>query len=230
MKGRSKRNGAVGWVLFALIGMLNGCASAPVPPPQTDPERVLTAAASGADVSYCDFKGRKDRAQVVTTAVGSDKPNVRRVYAVGINQKDGKRILRCREADTNLDGVKDLIRTYNEKGELLAEQADSNYDGKIDTWLAFARGKVARADFDRNADGKPDEHEEYVAGVLSRVQRDVNFDGRTDAWEVYEEGRLNRIGLDLDGDAKVDRWYRDAELVRREEAEARAENEAKSED
>jgi hypothetical protein len=40
-----------------------------------------------------------------------------------------------------------------------------------------------------------------------------------DSWEVYEEGRLNRIGSDLDGDEKVDRWYRDAELVRREEAE-----------
>jgi len=180
---------------------------------------MLARSPAGADTSFCDFKGRKDRATVVTSAVGSPLANVRRVYAVGINQKDGKRVIRCREADTNLDGVKDLIRTYNEKGELLAEQGDSNYDGKIDIWLQFVRNKVARADLDHNGDGKVDEHKEFVGGVLSRAQRDTNYDGRMDSWEVYEEGRLNRIGSDLDGDEKVDRWYRDAELVRSEAAE-----------
>jgi hypothetical protein len=202
---------------------LAACAPTPVAKPAVGADEVFSRPVAGADTSYCDFKGRKDRHAVVTASMGTGQANVRRVYAVGINQKDGRRILRCREADTDLDGVKDVIRTFNEKGELIAEQADSNYDGKIDTWLQFVRNKVAKAELDNNADGKPDERKEYVAGVLSRVQRDVNFDGRMDAWEVYEEGRLNRIGQDLDGDEKVDRWYRDAELVRRDEAEARAE-------
>ena len=47
-------------------------------------------------------------------------------------------VIICREIDTNLDGVKDIVRTYNEKGESLHEQADTNYDGRIDTWITFA--------------------------------------------------------------------------------------------
>ena len=37
---------------------------------------------------------------------------------------DRQRILVCREIDTNLDGIKDVVRTFNEKGEALREEAD----------------------------------------------------------------------------------------------------------
>jgi hypothetical protein len=35
---------------------------------------------------------------------------------------DRRRVLVCREVDTNLDGVKDVIRTFNEKGEAVREE------------------------------------------------------------------------------------------------------------
>jgi hypothetical protein len=212
----------IGGLLLGSSAQL-GCGAEETQKPPVDPSRAFDTKIVGADDSHCDYKGRKDRVVMVTAATDTHAPNVRRVYAVGINQKDGKRILRCREADTNRDGMKDVFRTYNEKGEPIAEFSDSNYDGKVDTWLKFVRNKVSRADVDHNADGRPDEHREYVNGVLSRVQRDKNYDGKVDSWEVYEEGRLNRIGTDLDGDEKVDRWMRDTELVRRDEAEAKAE-------
>lgn len=191
-------------------------------------ETGVTQVAKGADQSRCDFKGRTDRVVVVTKGPGAGHPNVRRVYAVGTDRKDGKRVLRCREVDTNLDGINDLIRTYNEKGEPLGEQADTNYNGRIDSWVQFANDRVAKAEFDRNADGKPDEFKVYSKGVLIRLQRDSRYDGKLDTWHVYEQGRLNRIGVDLDGDEKVDRWYRDEELRRQEEAEEAADQQGQA--
>jgi DNA-binding transcriptional MerR regulator len=182
--------------------------------------------AKGADQSRCDFKGRQDRVALVTQGAGAAYPNIRRVYAVGTDRQDGRRILRCREADTNLDGVNDLIRVYNDQGEPINEQTDSDYDGLIDTWTTFSRMVVAKAEVDRNRDGKPDEFRTYARGRLSRLQKDSNFDGLLDTWQVYEEGKLKRVGIDVNGDQRVDRWFRDEEQRRAELLREKAEVEA----
>ncbi len=221
------RGGAL--CLCAALVAASGCAGSKPPPKQVGAEGV-TQFAEGADNSRCDYKGRSDRVAVVTKGPGAKHPNIRRVFAVGTDRKDGKRVLRCREVDTNLDGVNDLIRTYNERGEPLGEQADSDYDGRIDTWLTFARGQVVTAEYDRNGDGKADEFKTYSGGTLTRLQRDSTYDGLLDTWQVYENGRLNRIGVDLNGDEKVDRWYRDEEMRLRELAKEKAEAEASQDD
>lgn len=187
----------------------------------------LEQSVAGVEIPQCEFRGRDDRIAAVSLALGAQQPNVRRVYAVEPGGPSGEKTLRCRELDSNFDGVKDLVRIYNDEGQMLAERADTNYDGKVDTWVTFARRRVVKIEVDRNGDGRPDEFKEYVAGRLVKVQRDSNYDGQADTWEVYEEGRLNRIGIDLDGDEKVDRWYRDRELVLAEEAEAEAEAQGK---
>jgi hypothetical protein len=208
-----------------------GCSSPPPPKAavQVHNNEGLTKAAEGVGDSRCEVEGRSDRVRVLSQALGAEQGSIQRVYVTGANQEDGRRVVRCREVDTNLDGIKDLVRTYTDDGEPLLEQADSNYDGKVDTWVTFARGKVAHLEIDKNGDGKPDEYRVYSQGILTKVQRDMNLDGRIDTWEVYEQGRLNRIGTDQDGDEKVDRWLRDAELVRREQAEAEAEQAAADE-
>jgi hypothetical protein len=201
--------------------------STPGPKPVTvDNRKGLVSSANGVGDSRCEVDGRSDRVRVLSQALGAEQGSIQRVYATGAVQEDGRRVVRCREVDTNLDGVKDLVRTFTDDGDPLLEQADSNYDGKVDTWVTFARGKVAHLETDKNGDGRPDEYRVYSQGVLTKVQRDSNHDGRLDTWEVYEQGRLNRIGTDRNGDEKVDRWYRDAELVRREQAEAEAEQTA----
>lgn len=209
-------------VAAALFG---ACASSTPPSKQVGGDGVKEVAA-GADKSRCDYEGRSDRVAIVTQGPAADYPNIRRVYAVGTDRQDGQRVLRCREVDTNLDGINDLIRTYNERGEPLGEQADSDYDGRIDTWLSFARNQVVKAEFDRNGDGQPDEFKVYSQGQLTRVRKDSTYDGLLDTWQVYENGRLNRIGIDLNGDEKVDRWYRDEavrlEELKKEKAEAEA--------
>ena len=127
----------------------------------------------------------------------------------------------------NLDGAKDIVRTFNDRGEPLSELSDSNYDGKIDTWITFARGRVAKMQVDTTGSGQADETRFYVGGKLSRAQRDSNHDGKPDVWEVYEEGKLQRIGNDLDFDGHVDRWDRDEialrEIAEKEKQEADAE-------
>ncbi len=173
------------------------------------------------DRSRCDFRGRSDRDVRETTSPGSVVPNVRRVYGVIGKGEDRRRVLLCREVDTNLDGMKDVVRTYNDQGEKLKEQADANYDGRIDTWYVFAKGRIQQAEFDRNGDGTPDETRYYAGGLVSRIQRDTNGDGKPDVFEVYDRGRLERIGVDANFDGSVDRWDRD-EIRAREEAEREA--------
>jgi len=161
------------------------------------------------DGARCEFKGRVDREVSESVGTGALQPSIRRVYRVIGEGDQRRRILICREVDTNLDGTKDLVRRYNDQGEAVEEQADSNYDGKVDTWIRFSKGRIAQVDVDLNGDDAPDETRYYVHGKLSRVQRDTNHDGKPDIWEIYANGHLERMGVDVDHDGRVDRWNRD---------------------
>lgn len=204
----------------ALTGVLALACGGGQPEPKASDAKTLEGLAVD-DRSRCEFLGRTDREVQETSAPNSVVANVRRVYGFIGTGEDRRRVLLCREVDTNLDGVKDVVRTYKDDGEKLSEVADSNYDGQVDTWLTFAAGRVHKAEFDRDGDGKPEEVRHYVGGRVSRVQRDTNGDGKADVFEVYGAGRLERIGVDVNHDGSVDRWDRD-ELRVREEAEREA--------
>jgi hypothetical protein len=194
---------------------LGGCASAkPVPKPAPLQGKRMD------DGSRCSSVGRDDREVVETNSPASTDNNVRRVYGYFGSGEERARILVCREVDTNFDGVKDLVRVYDDKGEKLTEQADADYDGKIDTWITFAGSYPGKIELDTNRDGEPDQTRFYVGGVLARLQRDVNGDGESDRFEVYRDGHLDRIGVDEDYDGQVDRWDRDEEAIRKQLAEA----------
>ncbi len=177
------------------------------------------------DQSRCDYKGRVDREVIESSGPGAVMPNVRRVFGIIGEGDDRRRVLFCREIDTNLDGAKDVVRTYNDKGDPIDEQADTNYDGKIDTWIHFSAGHISKVEIDTNHDGAPDETRYYVKGKISRIQRDTNFDGKPDVWEIYTDGELERIGVDLDFDGHVDRWDRDEVAHRIAEEKERQEEE-----
>jgi len=180
------------------------------------------------DRSRCDYEGRADREVSESTGPSAAYPNVRRVFGIVGEGEERRRVLLCREVDTNFDGAKDIVRTFNDRGEPLTELADSNYDGKIDTWITFARGRVSKMQLDNFGRGQPDETRFYVAAKLSRAQRDTNQDGKADVWEVYDEGKLQRVGVDVDFDGHVDRWDRDEILLRELAEQERRETEAKT--
>ena len=157
-----------------------------------------------------------------TAGPGSFKPNIRRVFKVVGERDDRHTVVLCREIDTNLDGIKDVVRTFNDKGEPLHEEADTNYDGKIDDWTNFADGRVSEEDVDTTlSTGRPNVWKFYVDGQLSRVRRNTHCpSGRPDVWEIYYKNRLERVGSDANCDSHVDRWDRDAQLMAQEEAQA----------
>jgi hypothetical protein len=225
---------ARGWawrgLALAPAALLAACGGGT--PPQAATGAAEGRAASvdgGADQSKCDFRGRADREAVETAGPGAVQPNVRRVYQLVGTGESMHRVLVCREIDTNFDGTKDIMRVYSEKGESLREEADANYDGRIDTWITFSAGRISKEELDSDFDGNADVWKYYVAGQLSRIQRDTNRDGRPDRWEFYTSGKLERVGVDLDFDGHVDRWDHD-ELLRlaQEAAESSQAQAAKS--
>lgn len=191
-------------------------------------ETAQSGYAGGADRAKCEYRNRPDREVSESRGPGALVPNIRRVYAVIGELEDSRRVIICREVDTNLDGVKDVVRTYDEKGESLREEADANYDGKMDTWITFARGRIAKSEIDTNGDGRPDETRYFLRGELTRIQRDTNFDGKPDTFEIYRDGVLERMGVDVDFDGQVDRWDRD-EIAMRAAAEKERQAEEREE-
>jgi hypothetical protein len=214
---------SAGWVVAGLSLVACGGEATQKAAAPTGPKMATNLGAS--DQSRCDYKGRADRESIESEGPGAMQPNIRRVFGIMGEGDDRRRVLFCREIDTNLDGVKDVVRTYNDKGDALEEEADSNYDGKVDTWIRFAGGRISKVEIDHNGDGLPDETRFYVKGVLSRAQRDTNYDGKPDVWEVYSDGELERIGVDLDFDGHVDRWDRDEVAHRVAEEKERADEE-----
>ena len=164
------------------------------------------------DKSMCDWRNKPELEVSETAGPGALKANVRRVYKTFGEGENRHKTLACREIDTNLDGVKDVVRTFNQKGEALHEEADRDFDGKVDVWLNFVDGRLAQEDLDTNRDGKPDVWKFYVNGQLQRIRRDRNGDGKPDVWEIYAKGRLERVGMDESYDGHVDRWDRDEQL------------------
>jgi hypothetical protein len=192
-----------------LVSCGGGNAGAPPAPEQSKVSVVDPSKWPADDKSMCDWKGKKDLEVNETAGPGALKPNVRRVYKmVGEGDAKHKSII-CREIDTNLDGIKDVVRTFNAKGEAVHEEADSNFDGKLDVWVSFVNGRMSEEDMDTNYDGKIDTWKYYVDGQLSRIKRDTNFDGKPDIWEIYVKGKLERVGVDVTLDGHVDRWDRD---------------------
>lgn len=155
-----------------------------------------------------------------TAGAGSIRPNIRRVYKTVGEHEDQHNVLICREIDTNLDGIKDVVRTFNEKGEPLHEEADTNYDGKIDDWVNFSAGRIEEEDTDTTySTGRPNVWKFYVDGQLSRIRRNEHCEnGKADTWEIYFNDRLERVGVDSTCDGHVDRWDRDTQLMAAEEA------------
>jgi hypothetical protein len=210
-----------------MVGFACGGGSQASAPPRAPVEREGTPKGLATeDQSRCDYKGRSDREVSESAGPGSLVQNIRRVYALLGEGEERRRVLICREVDTNLDGIKDVVRTYNERGEALKETADTNFDGKVDTWVTFARGKIVKVEVDHSGRGTPDETRVYMNGKLSRVQRDTNHDGKADVWEIYDDGKLQREGVDLDYDGRVDRWDRDEIALREINEKERREDEA----
>lgn len=178
------------------------------------------------DQGRCDTNS-PDREVSEYDTSGDDYPDVRRVFRRVGTPPLVRLILACREADLNGDGIKDVVRYYNDEGRPLREEADRDFDGTMDSITFYQDGRIVRQELDTNADGRVDMKIFYESGRIVRAERDLA--GRStatewhpDRWEYFEDGRMVRMGTDLDGDGNVDRWDRDSVAEQRRRAEDNA--------
>jgi len=175
------------------------------------------------DQSRCDTDNPNHEVSEYDTS-GDQVPDVRKVFLRIGEQPMVRLVLICREADLNADGVKDVVRYYNDEGRPLREENDRDFDGQMDEILFFEEGRVIRMEQDADGNGVVDTKIYYEDGTPVRAERDQAGRSspnswRPDTWEYYEEGRMVRMGVDLDGDGNVDRWDRDEEWDEQQERE-----------
>ena len=159
---------------------------------------------------------------------GDIHPDVRKLFISVGEGRLARLILMCREADLNGDGAKDVVRFYTDEGRPKREEADRDFDGKIDEITHFTKGRIALQEMDQSGNGAIDTKIYYEGGQPIRAERDVagrSLAGKwqADRWEYYEDGRTVRVGTDVDGDGKVDRWDRDSERLRQKSILAKEE-------
>ena len=141
---------------------------------------------------------------------GDDQPDVTKTFKEVEDPEDPtttrSRIIK-KEVDVNSDGKINMRRTYNEFGQLMLEEVDTDLDGDIDVVNHIDNGNLIQKDL-VEADGKISTRRYYYDGALQRVETDTNGDEKVDYWEFYEGGVLDRIGRDLNGDQRADTWQR----------------------
>jgi hypothetical protein len=189
----------------------------------SDRPKALTRSADlkGSGGERCDATGEgRDVSEYDTN--GDGQPDVRKVFKRMGDDVDQRVVMICRETDVDGDGIKDVIRYYDDEGRALREEADRNLDRRMDLSIVFQDGKLVRREVDSDHDGKIDVVVYYQNGEPIRAERDLA--GRStadkwhpDRWEYYEKGRVVRMGTDVDGDSRVDRWDRDATYKRPDE-------------
>ena len=174
------------------------------------------------DQGRCDSSGAGHETSEYDTS-GDDYPDVRRVFQRVGEPPLTRLVLTCREADLNADGIKDVVRYYNDEGRPLREEADRNFDGTMDMITFFQDGRIVRQEQDSNSDGRVDTKIFFERGEMTRTERDLAGRSSTgrwqpDRWEYFEDGRMVRMGTDIDGDGNVDRWDRDARVRANQQA------------
>jgi hypothetical protein len=131
----------------------------------------------------------------------------------------------CTQRQPQVAAAREQVHpTYDPKtGALTRLEADSDHDGKIDTWAYMDGTRVVRVEIDENGDGTVDRweyHSQIASGqraegrgqiespdkTIERIERATRHDGVVSRWEYFSNGSLTRIEEDTDGDGRVDKW------------------------
>jgi hypothetical protein len=157
------------------------------------------------DPSLCDTKGKK----VETFDLNRDnKPNVWKLYASVEEGGTVTDILTCKQVDYDSDGRMDYVAIYDRTGQLVAEEIDRDFDGKVMIRAHYdpKTGHKVLVERVSTFGGQPDIWEKYDdGGKLELVLHDRNGDGKPDVWEQYVDGELVAILYDDTFDNRVDR-------------------------
>ena len=101
-------------LLFALA-FAASCGGGSTPPPKESKTAPGGSKNPGNwpkdDRTMCDWRNKPELEVAETAGPGSFKPNVRRVYRTFGEGDARHKSLVCREIDTNLDGIKDVVQS-----------------------------------------------------------------------------------------------------------------------
>jgi hypothetical protein len=99
--------------------------------------------------------------------------------------------VRLHTRDINRDGRPDLWEYYDNRGILLRQNIDTNFDGKSDIQESYQDGHLVRRETDRNFDDQVDLTDEFDprTGEHMRSVADVDFDGRADLLVLFSGGK-----------------------------------------
>lgn len=189
---------ALGLALSLAIGAL-GCNGAEKKPDASPTSAQAAAGAQRIPADDFDYSAHEVRPLDLNKDGSPDAYQYSRVV-------DGVSVVVRKEVDVNFDGKIDLIRTFNQRGDLVSERLDHDFDGRIDVVNWFEQGVIVKKEYDTNFDSVVDVWRYFDKGVVSRKEADLNHDGKVDYWEYYEQGKLDRVGIDRDGDGEVDEW------------------------
>jgi hypothetical protein len=119
---------------------------------------------------------------------------------VDVRSRAGAKGERIQEADTNSDGKIDTWITSDAKGNVVKREDDQSGDGKADRIAYFKDGKVNRLEQDTDAGGCIDLKQWFDDAEKVRAEyRDTTGDCKTDIWNYFEKGVLVRQGQDTLG-------------------------------
>jgi antitoxin component YwqK of YwqJK toxin-antitoxin module len=186
-----------------------------------EPLDPLAAPAAPADrklpESIFDRSERKDgRRTLLLKTLDADRDG-RPEIEIAYDQKSGQ--LLSRREDTDYDGLFDVENTYDERGQTIARNEDTNADGKPDRWTSFASGRATRVEVDRDGDGVRDGFYTYRDGWRAFEEHDTDNDGEIDRRVEYADHRrsLEIEDRDLDGRMEMRTYYGDGDVPVRAE-------------
>ena len=181
------------------------------------PKRQVALIPLAVNGQHCDASGKRVLQQDLNLDGRAD------LITLG-GAEDGK--IRCQQADLDNDGRLDAFLHYDARGDLVREQYDQDYDGRIDLGRTYKDGKIDLDEQDLDHDGYVDAWRRYDKGKLTRIDHDRDRDGRPDTFTFFVRGQIDRVGYDTNGDGNVDTWDQDvarraqAALARRMQARA----------
>ena len=141
-------------------------------------------------------------------AIFSEKSITIGANTPGFDNKKKRKLTKL-SLDADGDGKPEVVRFIDRKSDVMVRQEeDRDYDGKTDSVLRFARGKLSAREIDTNNDGLPDIWERYQSGRQVERNLDRDYNGTPDAFYEFEGKYLARERHDADNDGKVDLWIK----------------------
>jgi len=136
------------------------------------------------------------------------KPDGEKGYTIHLEENFDGRVDRKKTyaACTLLENFRERLQEacISARGRLVYEEADTNNDGAIDSWVEYDSPSVYKCRNDLNFDGTTDSWVVFQKGS-SVVAYDTDFDGAADVWQFVWPGGRVLTAKDADGDGSPDR-------------------------